>query len=541
MLKKTIFITTIIIFTFSHFTTAQLGWQWADSFGGPESDFGISIAPDNSGNCYLIGTFQRNIQMGPYYMTGDSIHNHSFISKLDNSGNVVWATETGSVTKKALNDIATDYTNSFVITGTFTDTADFNGTSVISNGSGDAYIAKYDSSGNLTWIRSFGSMQYDGGNKICTDNEGNIYIAGLFDGSISINTNTISPVFGNREIFMTKFDCNGIFKWIKQISPTNWAYDLSGISTDSSGNLYVAGDFTSSVHSGSDSVTNAGYGFDLFLAKLDTNGNTLWLKKGSDMSHNYDISSASINTDNFGNIYVSGTFKDTIFFGNAVAIAINNQSETYLCKYDGYGNKIWIKSGDGPDGTNSISNDQFGNLYLTGLGWGNAVFGNVSVTCPNSSNGTPLLMKLDSSGNAIWGLVPLQCNLSSFVSKVRIKNSSLYMLGYYDISAQIGPFTMNANGIYDMALAKLGGIASGTGEINNDSDPLLYPNPSATIINILLTHTSELSVINLLGEKVLEYHFPIRESGKRQIDISVLPAGIYFIKADNKAQRFIKP
>jgi hypothetical protein len=120
---------------------------------------------------------------------------------------------------------------------------------------GDAFISKYQDTGDLLWTRQLGTPQYDQAYEVSTDGLGNVYIAGRTDGSLG------GPNAGGRDAFVSKYNNAGDLLWTKQFGTEEWDFNL-GISADEIGNVFVSG-YTN----GSLGGPNAG-GTDGFVVKL---------------------------------------------------------------------------------------------------------------------------------------------------------------------------------------------------------------------------------------------------------------------------------
>ena len=173
-------------------------YLWARQLGGSASDTGTSIAVDALGNVYTAGDFNGTADFDP----GAGVNNLAsagdddvFVSKLDSSGNHVWARRMGGSDGDFPTDIALDSAGNAHITGYFSGTADFDPgvgiNSLTSAGGSDAFIFNLDASGNHLWARSFGGNDIDAANGIALDFAGNIHVAGSF-----FETVDFDPGFG---------------------------------------------------------------------------------------------------------------------------------------------------------------------------------------------------------------------------------------------------------------------------------------------------------------------------------------------------------
>jgi len=138
--------------------------------------------------------------------------------------------------------------NSFT-TGYFTLTADFD----ISDGvfeleGGDfyeAFVQKTDKDGNFVWAKRFGGESFDNGTDVTTDAAGNVYITGVYQETADFDPGEgefLLTTSGGLDIFVVKLDANGNFVWAKSMGGTEYE-ESAAIGTDALGNIYVSGYF----------------------------------------------------------------------------------------------------------------------------------------------------------------------------------------------------------------------------------------------------------------------------------------------------------
>jgi hypothetical protein len=168
---------------------------WLKEFGSSGSDYGKGVSTDSSGNAYVVG--YTNGSLGGNISAGLS---DVFITKYNASGTQIWTKQIGSSVDDYGYDIVTDSSGNIYISGQTNGSLPDN-TNI---GSGDAFVAKYDTNGNKLWLKQFGSSNYDSANAITINNSGNVYIAGETFGSLPGNTNV-----GSEDAFVVGFDRNG--------------------------------------------------------------------------------------------------------------------------------------------------------------------------------------------------------------------------------------------------------------------------------------------------------------------------------------------
>lgn len=271
--------------------------SWAKKMGGSSGDAAFEIAIDGSGNVYTTGYFQGTADFDPN--GGTAILNSSgnweiFVSKLDLSGNYVWAKRIGSGTNDNCNGITIDGLGNVCLIGWFQGTVDFDPNAGITNltsvGSQDIFVCQLSSAGNLVWAKSMGSASADSGNDISVDGSNNIYITGQFLSTADFDPNagTLNLTSaGDNDIFISKLDGSGNLVWAKRFGGTG-SDNGFGIAVSGSGNVYATGIFQSSVDfdpsNCSANLTSAGNN-DMYLIKLrETTGANVntWLGSSTD-------------------------------------------------------------------------------------------------------------------------------------------------------------------------------------------------------------------------------------------------------------------
>jgi hypothetical protein len=388
--------------------------------GGTSDDFGLSVTADAAGNVYTTGFFQGTADFDPSAATlsfSSAGSDDIFISKLDASGNLVWAKKFGASGSDKGNSIAVDASGNVYATGWFNGTVDFDPSAsvtfnLISAGSSDAFIVKLDAAGNFVWAKQIGSTGGDNGRGIVLDASGNVYTTGNFSGTVDFDpsaaTFTVTSA-GAQDAYISKLDGTGNFVWAKTLGGTA---DDKGFSVDldASGNVFVTGEFAGSCDMDPGAaVANlvSGGATDIFVSKLDASGNYVWGK--AVMSGPSDDWATALKVDG-GNVYVSGQFTGTADADPSAAtftFTSNGAYDTFISKLDATGSLLWSKQlgGTSDDVGRAIAVDGTGKVYLTG-GFQNTVDFDpaVATTYTLTSNGGSdiFILNLDASGNYIW-------------------------------------------------------------------------------------------------------------------------------------------
>nr|MDQ3049140.1 SBBP repeat-containing protein [Bacteroidota bacterium] len=318
---------------------------WAKRIGGTYHDGSHSITVDNAGNVYTAGTFNSTTDFDPgagtFYLTPVSLYHDLFVTKLDLSGNFVWAIQLGGIENELEAYIETDISGNLYITASFVGTIDLDpgpGVSSFSTlGSYDMFLLKLDPSGIFTWARLTGGTSNEWPLSIVSDTAGNTYTTGYFFDTVDFDPGPAEYLMvstGPANIFIRKMDPSGNFIWAKQIGGAPGVGNH--ICLDNSGNVYVTGhnyNGTMDFDPGPDHfyLTSAGMQ-DAFVCRLDNDGNFNWaIKVGGT---NYD-NAIETSVDNSGNVYTTGYFKSTVDLdptaGTSVFIAAG-QEDLFILK-----------------------------------------------------------------------------------------------------------------------------------------------------------------------------------------------------------------
>lgn len=305
-------------------------FAWARKMGSSDFDFGRSIAVSAAGNVFTTGSFRGTVDFDPgpgtSSLTSTSGGNDIFISKLDASGNFVWARRMGGSGNDIGYAVTVDDAENVFTTGSFSATADFDpGASVfnlteVSNG--DIFVSKLDGAGNFVWAKGMGGTSSDVGYGVQVDYAGNVYTTGYFHTTVDFDpgsgiTNLVSVGFN--DAFISKLDANGNYLWAKGMGGTS-DEESNGLALDGFGNVYATGGFESTVDfdpgPGTFNLTPVGSG-DGFVVKLDEAGDFVWAQafEGSGRP-----TPEGIDVDVYGSIYTTGYFSGTVDFDTGLGV-----------------------------------------------------------------------------------------------------------------------------------------------------------------------------------------------------------------------------
>jgi len=251
----------------------------------------------------------------------------------------------------------------------------------------DVYVVKLDASGNLQWTKTIGGPESDGGNSLIQTSDGGYVIAG----------STKSFGAGEADVYVVKLDANGNLQWTKTIGGPKGDYGHSLIQT-SDGGYAIAGE-TSSFGAGDE---------DVYVVKLDANGNLQWTKTIGGPKDDYG---ASLIQTSDGGYAIAGTTRS---FGAGWA-------DVYVVKLDANGNLQWTKTIGGP------ASEQGRSLIQTSDG-GYAIAGETYSL--NAEDWDVYVVKLDAHGNPQWTKTIGGENIDSGYSLIQTSEGGYAIAGF---------------------------------------------------------------------------------------------------------------
>ncbi len=293
--------------------------NWVKQAGGTGNEVCAGIASSPNGDSYVTGWFTGTAKFGDSTIV--SLGNYDmFVARYNAAGRLLWVRSGGGNSDDYGNRVSLTRNGGVLVSGSFKDTITISGTQLISNGNRDVLLCQYDSTGQLTWARRAGGEGEDRGYGVGQHVNGDIYLTGLFTGiakfgTIPLNGNALLSTY------VAKLSEQGAFIWVKPGGggANDFARGL-GLKLDNDGNIIGTGFFSGTLNMNGKSLSSKGgqYDFDAYLVKMDPNGNTLWLKAlGGD---GLDQGTA-VSVSKSGDIYVCGFFGETQTFAGLPLIS----------------------------------------------------------------------------------------------------------------------------------------------------------------------------------------------------------------------------
>ena len=557
-MKKLIFLSVGLILAAKSISAQTL--KWAKQMGAGAQDQGRSIAVDASGNVYTTGTFNGTVDFDPgpgtFSLTSTGVED-VYISKLDSSGNFVWAGAWGGGSFDLGLSIAIDANGFVYSTGLFQGTADFDpgaGTFNLTANSMDGFVVKLDAlAGNLVWAKQLATDFLVEPGAIAIDAYGNVITVGHYEGNADFDPGMGTLIFSGDGAYITKLDSAGNLIWAKQLAHPASQSPLSSciaksLVLDSLGNVYATGNFIDTVDFdpglGNYNLIGDYYG-DAFICKLDAAGNFRWAKP---FYGNGNEAGLTIALDASGNVYTSGVLNATADFDPGVGTY--NLSSAGIGNFDGYisklnasGDFIWAKQLGGAVGCglfiSSIVLDADSNVYTLGNFSQTVDFNPGPGTYNLTSSGSydVFISKLDNVGNFVSTIQFAGLAFDDGRSLTLDNAGNIIATGNFkatsDFDPQAGVLNLTSNGADDIFIIKLQNELGSSTSINENSwnnMVNLYPNPTTgalTIESDKIFENVNIMVRNAIGQEVFSKIYSSTNSIALTLDVA---PGLYFIE-----------
>lgn len=348
-------------------------------------------------------------------------------------------------------------------------------TSGTQNVHSDFFVVKFDSLGNVIWSKSFGGKSSDFGRSIDVDQFGNIYITGCFQSDTLILDNIklvnnsklnggIASWSGEwqKDFFIAKLNSSGSIIWAKNAQHLKRNTEASSITVDKNNEPVVCGYYCdTSITFGSITLYNSPIsstmstlGYESFITKFDSAGNTIWARSFGGTRDEYqetDYCKNLVCTDNSNNIYFTMSFtSDSILLDASTvyncAYPFDNTPgrDLLLIKFNSNGSILWHQksttfTSDADEQSASLCVDANNNIILGGT------YSSIGITFDTITryNGFNVqqcdlasfafIYKFDSAATALWGRSEQKSK--GYSSSVGVlPNNDIYYMGIFQDS-----------------------------------------------------------------------------------------------------------
>jgi gliding motility-associated-like protein len=372
---------------------------------------------------------------------------------------LVWAKGIGGNHIEAASAVAVDSDGSIVVVGNFAETVDFDqgpGVTSFTAVGYDGYIMKMTPNGDLIWAKALTGTGNAFLTELSIDGSGNIYVGGTITGATDFDpdatgSTVITSAPANRyDVFISKYDGNGLFSWAKKIGGGNHD-DIGGLEVDAAGNVFATGHFIGTAAFDTN-MTSSGTA-DIWVVRLNTSGGYVWKKQiggphadVGDTAHDLVIDGSSIVIT--GSI-AEGTNVDFDPNAGTFPITVTPGAEAYVLRLDLNGsflNAFTFPKTDPNGGGNGlvINVDDSGNIYAMGNQVGKVDYDpstSVFEMVADENYVSTYVVKLSSTGSLIWAK-QFRSNFGGYIFAASLNfadNGDIITSGIYGIQVDFDP------------------------------------------------------------------------------------------------------
>ena len=272
------------------------------------------------------------------------------------SQNILWEKQFGGIGDDRSTKKVIDNNGDLLVTGTFMNTVDFDfgsgSTELTSNGWWDVFLAKYDTTGNLIWVVSFGSVNFDYSDIVTVDENNNIYLGGNYGGVMDINPGAneelLTPI--GLSSYLLKLNEAGEFQWARNLTGND--IRIQGIGVGPQG-VVCGGYFTGTCefnNEGTSYQMTSDASQDTYVLNITENGTFISAYQigslGQNMLRGFDL-------DSDGNVYLACEYMTSIDAdpgSGETLITTDNESGygNFMAKYTPSMELIWVKQPEFP-------------------------------------------------------------------------------------------------------------------------------------------------------------------------------------------------
>lgn len=529
-------------------------WQWVKGEKGSSLDEGVGIAADSSGNAYATGYFLSDTVYFDTDTLTNSVGGGLFLTKYDTAGNVQWLKGASSKSRSKSNSVAADLTGNSYITGGFGYCGNpiifFDSDTLKNSGGSDIFLVKYDASGKVVWARNGGGTANEEGACVAVSktDDRSVYVTGKFNSDTLTFESYSIQSHATYNYYLVKYDSAGSVQWLEGATGSSDNAGL-GVTTDAEGNVYVTGYFLSdTIIFDSDTIyhNNA----DIFIVKYDANGNVAWAKSVGGDASDY---ANSITADAQNNIYITGSFASSFVTFDSDTLTNSGSTNLFIAKFDTDGNTLWAKKSGGTENDigYAITTDASGNVIITGGFSSPSISFDTITLYPPESDCSPytcnpgFIAEFDPSGIVIFATAISSGGDDRSGIACGAYNDFYVCNDFMDTVFVLGSDTLLRSGSYCgnifVARYKFPVINVGMNEFDDNNAINIFPNPANNTVTISFPHKSEIEILNIEGQVIKSF---ITSDTTATIDVSGFARGLYFVKMKTEkgiaVRKFVK-
>ena len=333
---------------------------WARGMGGEGDDIADTVAVDPKGNVVVAGSFSKQLELGDSKMDSKG-SDDMFVAAIDKDGRRLWARRFGGPDSDGVDGVAVDRSGNIAVIGSYRSEMEVAKDDLFSGGDVDIALIMLAPDGTPKWGRSWGAMGPDEGRAVAFDKDGNLHVLVEFSRVVDFGGGKLQSG-GNRDIGVIKLDASGKHVWSRRFGSQLDELAVS-LAVDDAGNVALTGSFDDVLDFGDGAPLHTAGRSDVFVAKLNPDGQTAWAQK---LGNTDEDIGAAVAVDAYGNVYAAGWFWKQIDLAGA-AHKSKGKKDIFLAASGPAGAPLWARTfGDGEDDYGRGVAVDGGALYATG-------------------------------------------------------------------------------------------------------------------------------------------------------------------------------
>jgi len=414
---------------------------WDATYGGATADSAFAVTMDETGNVFITGQFSGTVDFGGGERTALGFWD-GFVLGLGPDGTYRWDRAFGGEFSSARGtSITVDGSGNVAVTGNFNNAVDFGGGPRTGAGGRQAFVLSLSPDGAFRWDRTFGAAGHDEGRAIATDSSGNVWVTGQFEGSLDFGGGMRSAV-RRVDAFLLGLGPDGAYVRDVTFGGNNIDVGLS-IAVDAAGAVLVGGSFGQSVDFGGGTRRSAGRE-DGFVVSFSSDGSHQWDYAAGGPG---DDAINGVGVAGSGNAIVAGSFSGTVDFGGGERTSVSAASGFVVSLGpDGTYSADAILQGDSRP--HALDLDASDHVYLTGLFRGTLGFGGGDRTSVGTSSDV-FVVALGSDLGYRWDLT-VGGPSEDVGYSIAVGDSNLTVAGSFEDVVDFGAGDRTSAGVQDI-------------------------------------------------------------------------------------------
>jgi hypothetical protein len=249
---------------------------WAKVLGAIGPQQATSVAVSAGGDVFVCGTYGGTPNFGTANNLPNGGANDYFLVKLaGNTGTTTWAKGFGDATNQIVCSVAVDSGSNPIIAVQLVGTVDFGGGNLVTQGGSDVGVAKFTSAGVHTWSKRFGDGSLQEAKGIAVDSMDRVLVTGSFQGTLNFGAAMATASAGTYDAYVLRLTSAGAYDLHKVVGLASDQFGVD-VAVGENNSIVVVGDFDTAINFGAGSMPVSAGADEGYVVKYDATGTYLW-------------------------------------------------------------------------------------------------------------------------------------------------------------------------------------------------------------------------------------------------------------------------